>query len=278
MSIQLHYATARAALSLVQHVVPKYAHSTLQLQRIATAVDVAMLAWNYKEVHDESYGIKRPVLMTGIIVTTAGVLSALALTLLSRGQSPDLYKLVTLSPGMSLRWTVPTLQKVMQWIALNRVFLNLYLALNEPHLYRRRLLVAGLQGVTFLNLNMLRWIQVQKPVSFQNVIDPSLTYQGYAAAEFFVPADRDNVKEMVQGACDYVNTALERPYLKWETVKGMFENLTAEVVAPNLQVFSNSAQAILEQFYGQTCVRSPTGQITNIAKLIIIPGRRLFPR
>ena len=136
MTIRLNYASTRAALSLVQLALPHYQDTIRKVQNCATLFDAGMLVWDYKETHDQFPTSTRPMFRTVFVGGLIGVVSTLATIVLNpkRGNG---------------------LQKVMQWIALIRFFVNLYMGLNTAFEQRRPLLVAALQGITCCNLYYL---------------------------------------------------------------------------------------------------------------------------
>lgn len=137
MNVRLNYASARAVLSLVQLALPQYQDTVRKIQNCATLFDTGMLAWDYKELHDQFYLTSgAPKFRTVFVGGLISVVSTMAT--------------IVLDPKRGIG-----LQKVMQWIALHRFIVNLYMGLNAPFKPRRPLMVAALQGIAFCNLYYL---------------------------------------------------------------------------------------------------------------------------
>jgi hypothetical protein len=201
--------TGQMALSAAQRAFPNLNPHRLNIQRITTCVNALLLASDYKEIYDKDYD-KRD---TYTFFAATAILSLGIVSLINRAGKPDLSKMFTSATGQTIAWTTPTLQKVAQWIMLNRVFTNLAIA-KFSETKQKPLLNAGLQALNLISDSSASWIRITRAVSFHSA-DQEFNTEGNAVMDFFVPSNVEPVESVVQAANDYVSRAFESPGIVW---------------------------------------------------------------
>lgn len=200
------YSGVMAALAWKQHVSPQYATSILSFQRGAVLGDVIALGSDchefYQEIQktaatepkkQEWYRSPSFLLLIGLAFT---VINAVAVSKINYQFRPiiDLSSIVKAVvkeeevSGWKFDWYVPQIQVFSQWIYLNRIVLNLGLALVSSHKISH-LVSALFQAFSLFNILHLHWVDVEIPFE-EKVKDfqgRESTLFGRASLSFFIP-------------------------------------------------------------------------------------------